>query len=192
LSLFSVKEKELEIKYALLGFLSWHPFSGYDLKKMMENSDLFYWSGNNNQIYTGLVQLHREGRVESETQPAEKTPNRKIYRITPGGLEALRQWLCSEPELPQLRKTFLIQLAWSHNLSDAALDAMLLKYENELRLKVAVLNEQQKRRTVLNPARSGREKYLWEQINDNILMSYQSDLTWAKKVRQELGESKFG
>ncbi|RPI32756.1 MAG: DUF4180 domain-containing protein, partial [Chloroflexota bacterium] len=41
----------MDIKFAILGYLSWRPFSGYDLKKLFADSAAFYWSGNNNQIY---------------------------------------------------------------------------------------------------------------------------------------------
>jgi PadR family transcriptional regulator AphA len=176
----------MEIKYVLLGFLSWQPFSGYDLKKMIENSDLYYWSGNNNQIYTGLVQLHKEGLVEAESQPSEKMPNRKLYRITPQGLKELRRWLTQEPELPQFRKTFLIQLAWSHESSSGQLDVLLARYENELSMKLMMLNEKQKRNSVLNPARNLREKYLWEKIFENYLDNYETELNWVRKIRREL------
>lgn len=176
----------MEIKYALLGFLSWQSFSGYDLKKMMEGSELFYWSGNNNQIYTGLVQLHKDGCVEAHAQPSEKMPNRKIYRITSVGLEALRQWLVSAPELPQFRKPFLIQLAWSYELHKDEIEALLAKYEYELQMRVAVLNEQQKRGVVLNPARTPRENYLWRKIFENNLRNYNAELDWVKEVRREM------
>ena len=176
----------MDIKYALLGFLSWKPLSGYDLKKMLENSELFYWSGNNNQIYTGLVQLHRDGLAASEAQPSEKMPNRKLYRITSEGLAELQRWLTTAPELPQLRKPFLIQLAWSSSLSAKEIDSLLAQYENELQMKLAILKEQQKRKTVLNPARNEREEYLWEMIFENYQSNYFQDLEWVKKVRENL------
>ena len=40
----------MTIKYAMLGFLSWRPLAGYDIKKLMVDSPVLYWSGNNNQI----------------------------------------------------------------------------------------------------------------------------------------------
>jgi PadR family transcriptional regulator, regulatory protein AphA len=176
----------VDIKYALLGFLSWQPFSGYELKKMMENSELFYWSGNNNQIYTGLVQMHRDGLVEAESQPSEKMPNRKIYRLTPAGQAELRKWLQLEPEMPQFRKPFLIQLAWSISMEPAELDAWLARYSQELQMRVIILHEQKKRGTLINPARKARESYLWQQIQANLLQFYESELAWVARLREEM------
>ena len=45
------------IDYTILGMLSWKPMTGYDMKRMMQDSPVMYWSGNNNQIYKALVQL---------------------------------------------------------------------------------------------------------------------------------------
>ncbi len=92
----------MDIKYAILGFLSWKPFTGYELKKVITEAEGFYWSGNNNQIYTSLVELHKEGLVINEVQHQERYPSRKVYSITKEGLSALRKWVLSSPELPQL------------------------------------------------------------------------------------------
>ena len=72
----------MSIKYAILGFLSWKSLSGYDLKKMFGNSVSFYWSGNNNQIYTTLDKLLKEKLVTMEIVPQESLPYKKIYTIT--------------------------------------------------------------------------------------------------------------
>ena len=67
----------MSIRHAILGFLSWQSFSGYDLKKMFSDSTALYWSGNNNQIYTTLVQLREEGLVEQEVQYQASLPAKK-------------------------------------------------------------------------------------------------------------------
>ena len=45
----------MAIEYAILGLLSWRPFSGYELRKFFSESVALYWSGNNNQVYPTLV-----------------------------------------------------------------------------------------------------------------------------------------
>ncbi len=178
----------MEVKYALLGFLSWKSFSGYDLKKMLENSELFYWSGNNNQIYTALVQLHKEGLVERESTLSEIVTSRKSYRITEAGKMELNKWAGSAPALPQTRKTFLMQLAWSKDLTSAKIKELLSKYEYELSMKALMLNEQRKRGKEVNPARDKREKWLWEKINQNLLNSYNSEIEWVRELMKGMEE----
>jgi DNA-binding PadR family transcriptional regulator len=176
----------MEIKYALLGFLSWKPFTGYELKKLLADSLVFYWSGNNNQIYTTLVEMHKEGLVTNEVQHQDRYPSRKIYSITENGLSELKKWIVTNPELPQLRKAFLIQLAWADQLEAAELDELLEKYEYEIDMQIRMLREQGRRGSIAQPARTPREKYIWEMISDNYLRSYDMELQWVQSLRRGL------
>jgi PadR family transcriptional regulator, regulatory protein AphA len=176
----------MDIKYAILGFLSWKPFTGYELKKLIVDSVGFYWSGNNNQIYTSLVQLHKEGLVTAEVQQQERYPSRKIYSITGEGLAELKKWVGASPELPQTRKSFLVQLAWADQLNAAELDDLLGKYENEINMQMLVLLEQIRRGNNINPGRTRREKYIWNMISENYICSYQTELAWVRQIRKEI------
>jgi PadR family transcriptional regulator, regulatory protein AphA len=177
----------MNIKYALLGFLSWRSFSGYDLKKLFVDSAFIYWSGNNNQIYSTLIQLHRDGLVTTEVQHQASGPSRKMYTITAEGLAELKQWVLSSPEIPQPRNLFLIQLAWADQLTPSELDALLETYENEVNMQLLMYQEQ-KRRKSINPARTPRESYLWDMIAANGVAFYKHELSWVRQLRQELAE----
>jgi PadR family transcriptional regulator AphA len=177
----------MTIKYAILGFLSWRPLTGYDLKKMFVDSVFIYWSGNNNQIYRTLVQLRQEELVTSQVEHPESGPSRKAYTITEKGMSELRQWLLSAPELPQLKNPFLIQLAWADKLEPDELDTLLEQYEHEIYTQSLMVREQ-KRRNRINPARTPRESYLWEAISDNRIDFYENELAWVRKLRKELDE----
>ena len=96
----------MEIQYTILGLLNWKPLAGYDIKKIIADSELFYWSGNNNQIYNSLVELHKQGLVSQEILLQETLPAKKIYTITPAGQAELHRWLLSEPELPEFHNLF--------------------------------------------------------------------------------------
>ena len=173
------------IRYAILGLLSWQPLSGYDLKKIISGSQVFYWSGNNNQIYKALIRLHEAGLVTRQVQQQESLPAKKIYSITQQGRAELRNWVLSTMELPELRSTFLIQLASADALNARELDALLGRYEAEIELQ---LRMQHKRSGHLAPApdRTPRQAYLWEKISENLLSTYQNQLDWVRRLRQEL------
>ncbi len=177
----------MNIKYAILGFLSWHPFTGYDLKKVFTDSEFIYWSGNNNQIYRTLMQLNREELVTNEVHHQDNYPSRKVYTITEKGLAELREWILSSPELPQLRNTFLIQLSWADQLEHSELDSLLGKYEYEIHMQL-LMRQERDRRGSANPARTPREAYLWDMIFQNWITSYENELSWVHKVRKELAE----
>ena len=189
----------MSIEHAILGLLSWRPLSGYDLKKIFEESPLLYWSGNNNEIYRTLVKLHKQGLVTREVQLQESLPARKIYSITPPGQEALRQWALSSPEPPQLRHAFLIQLVWGDTLTPAELDAQLTRYEDEVNTQLLMARTQtgppdptsgRSLSTFLNPteARSPRERFLWSRLQSYWITFYQAELDWVRTLRTGLRE----
>jgi PadR family transcriptional regulator, regulatory protein AphA len=191
-------EITMSIEFAILGLLSWRSLTGYDIKKMFAGSTALYWSGNNNQIYTALVKLHEEGLVSRETEMQEDNPPRKIYTITAKGQEELKKWLFTTPEPPQLKNSFLIQLAWTDLLNPQELDTLLGKYEAEMNMQLSMLQVQEKQGNVspsgttrdayINAAlaRTPREALLWSMIQENWISFYQNELNWVRKLRRLL------
>ena len=175
----------MDIQFAILGLLDAQPLSGYDLKKIIAESDLFYWSGNNNQIYNSLVSLHNAGLVSVETFQQESLPPRKVYSITPAGQSELRQWLLTDPEPPEIRDPFLIQLAWADQLHGDELDAILARYAEEMTVQVRMRKERMARPHA-SPSRTPRERLLWERIEEHQLSRYEQELEWVNRLRQDL------
>lgn len=188
----------MTIGYAILGLLSWRPLSGYDIKKMFTGSAVLYWSGNNNQIYTTLLKLLENELVTRQVEIQEDSPMRKIYSITPRGQEELKKWLLTEPDPPQLKNTFLIQLAWADQLSSDELDTLLTRYEDEMYMQLLMLQTQEKQKNIspdgklrdsyINAAlaRTPRETVLWSMIQENWISYYENELTWVRKLREKL------
>lgn len=88
----------MSLSHGLLGLLSYAPMTGYDLKKIFEESINFFWSAQTSQIYRELKGLEKGGFVHSTTEPSQTGPNRKIYRITEAGTKRLREWLVAMPD----------------------------------------------------------------------------------------------
>jgi PadR family transcriptional regulator, regulatory protein AphA len=178
----------MSIKFAILGILSWKASTGYELKKIFEESSFLYWSGNNNQIYKALIQLQDEELVTSEVIHQDSSPSKKIYTITEEGLRELKEWVVSSPEAPEIKKTFLVQLAWSDVLNNQELNELLLKYENEIKVQL-VIQQEKNRRALHSPNRNTRESFIWEMISENIMSTYNNELNWVRETRQKLFEN---
>lgn len=178
----------MAIRFVILGFLQREALTGYDLKKRFAASETFHWSGNNNQIYTALVQLHNEGLVSKEVQEQESGPSRKVYSITAQGQEALRHWLLTPPELPQLRHPFLAQLAWADGLTAVELDHLLAQYENEVYVKLRMAQEQAQRDARQSPPHTPRAEAIWSRISNYWVAFYQHELDWVRTLREEVVE----
>ncbi|WP_166789744.1 PadR family transcriptional regulator [Cryobacterium fucosi] len=68
------------------------------------------WSGDQSQIYRTLALLVAEGLAEVEVIAQDGRPDRRVHRITPTGLTALREWPASPlpPETPH--DAFLVRV----------------------------------------------------------------------------------
>lgn len=177
----------MSIKYVILGLLSRKPATGYELKKVIEGSPVMLCSSNNSQIYKTLGQLLSEGLVTVEASQQEASHYKKVYTITGDGLTGLKDWVLSEPEAPEFRKTFLLQLAWADRLSSEELNRLLSKYENELSIQILV-HQEKNRRNTHSPGGSPREALLWNMLSNNLISSLRSELDWVRRIRRELYE----
>lgn len=182
----------MTIDYAILGMLSWKPLTGYDMKRMIQDSPIMYWSGNNNQIYKSLVQLLEKGFVTNEVKYQESAPNKKIYSITDSGKAALKEWVLStEPEIPEIKKSFFIQLLWAGQLGTDEINELLSKYEEIINEHIAMQKEEKKRQKNF-PNRSKQEQYIWEMVYDNLRMEYESEMQWIHQFREGLEQINKG
>ncbi len=175
----------MSISHAILGILSYEPLTGYDLKKIIEESPFMHWSGNNNQIYKALVELHSKGFVTNEVHHQEGSPSKKIYTITQEGLQELKEWVLSSPEPPECKKTFLVQLAWADLLNAEDLSRLLSQYEFEVQTQI-LMHREKMRRGVFSPGRTPREALIWDMMYQNNLSSLEQEQEWLKKLRAEL------
>lgn len=180
----------MDLRAAMLGLLNQKPSSGYDLKRIMAESDLFYWSGNNNQIYRLLLELQQEGMVTCVVQPQQSLPARKVFSITEKGRAALRQNLLGAPEAPELHKNFLIQLACADDLSDGELLGLLHEYQDEIAARLNLVRGRRDR--LAKPSGpSGRTAWLQHRILDNFAASYETELKWIKQTQDGINQKEY-
>ncbi len=173
----------MSFNYTILGVLSWKPMTGYDLKKIIQKTTFMYWSGNNNQIYKGLLALQNQGMVTNEIEHREGSPSKKIYTITKKGLLEFNKWIMeSVKEPPEFKKEFLIQLALSGDLNTESIMSILSQYHESVSMKLLMETEIQ-RRQGLDVRRNKKEDYLWSMISENILTTYENELLWIEKVK---------
>ena len=116
----------MSLEYAILGFLHYHPYSGYDLKKAFDLSIRHFWPADQSQIYRTLGRLTEQGWAEVEVVEQTDRPDRKVYSITPAGRTALRSWLASTMPQHEARSAALIQVFFAGQLSD---EEILAKFE---------------------------------------------------------------
>ncbi|MGW6566218.1 PadR family transcriptional regulator [Streptomyces sp. NPDC054975] len=118
--------------WAVLGLLSFgRELSGYDLKKWADGSlRFFYWSPSFSQIYSELKRLEKAGyatsrRVAQETGSRDK----RVYRITDEGMDAVRTWARTAPvDPPVLKHGPMLRLWLGHLLEPEQMREVLARH----------------------------------------------------------------
>lgn len=130
-------------RYALLGQLSVHPASGYQLKKKIEESTAHFWSESYGQIYPELARMEEAGLLSSVEETAEGSgPGvRRVYSITEQGLAELKRWLIEPPSSDLVRDEFLLKMFFGAHLEREHVLNHLDKKIAELKMYAALLTE---------------------------------------------------
>jgi DNA-binding PadR family transcriptional regulator len=113
-------------RFAVLGVLSGGAATGYEVKKLLQETTAHFWKESYGQIYPTLEELLSEKLVAVDAR--ERTGReRKRYRILPSGEHELRSWIRhSVAELRPGRNELLLKLFFARK-SDV--DALLPQVE---------------------------------------------------------------
>ncbi|MBT2443945.1 PadR family transcriptional regulator [Streptomyces sp. CB03234] len=167
------------MRLPLLALLARGPAHGYELKQDLEQLlGAAYPPTNVGQIYVTLGRLEKSGLIEGEEIAQESRPNKKIYRLTDAGQEALRAWFEETADEPRVRDEFFMKLA--------------LAPRTGLADQIALINKQ--RREYLNTMRNlsklaateDRDNRIAHLLIEGAMLHLQADLDWLERCQEEL------
>jgi DNA-binding PadR family transcriptional regulator len=95
--------------YVILGMLSIHPMSGYDIQKAIKESVAYFWSESYGQIYPALKHLAAQRLIKARTASSGRR-ERQVYALTARGKAHLGAWLAMAPEARPPRIELLLKL----------------------------------------------------------------------------------
>ena len=177
----------MSLEYAILGFLNYHPQSGYDLKKVFDVSVQHFWSADQSQIYRTLSRLTKQGFVEVEKVRQEDRPDRKVYHITETGRAALIEWLAGPPPFSAPRSAPLIQVFFMGQIPDGEILQRFEAYAQIMRMLLdrydAVPEDIQE---ISEKVGSERERFFWLLTLENGITTMRANLEWAESVIERL------
>ena len=177
----------MSLEYAILGFLNYHPYSGYDLKKAFDVSIRHFWPADQSQIYRTLGRLMEQGWAEVEVVEQTDRPDRKVYSITPAGRVALHSWLSSPIPQQEARSAALIQVFFAGQLSD---EEILTKFEEATRAMRSLLARYQHVPEEIDEyvatIGSPREEFFWMLTLELGIKSVQTQIEWMESVMRRI------
>lgn len=177
----------MSLDYAILGFLNYHPYTGYDLKKIFDTSIRHFWPADQSQIYRTLSKLTEQGYAEMEKIPQQDRPDRKVYHITETGRVALKQWLAGPPPIGEARSAPLIQVFFMGQFSN---EEILQRFEGYAAFMRVLLDGYDQVKGQLGPYQqeipSAREHFFWLLTLENGIANMRANLEWAESVIERL------
>lgn len=85
------EDRELTtLELALVGLVAGEPRSGYDARKVFEETALGHFSASPGAIYPALRRLEKAGLLSGKVERKGTLRPRKVYRLTPQGEGALK------------------------------------------------------------------------------------------------------
>ncbi len=177
----------MSLAHAILGFLNYGPFSGYDLKKMFDVSVQHFWPADQSQIYRTLSRLEDKGWAEMEVIEQEDRPDRKEYHITKAGQEELSRWLTTPLHPREMRHPGLIQVFFAGQLSDEEILEIFERIAERLRkLLAGYAKAPQESAECRELVGSPREEFFWMLTLDWGIHAARAQLEWLEGVIQKI------
>jgi len=181
----------MSLDYAILGFLNYHPYSGYDLKKIFDTTVHHFWPADQSQIYRTLARLTKQGLVEKEKIVQADRPDRKVYHITEAGRTELLDWLSAPPPMQESRSAPLIQVFFCGQLPD---EDILAKFEYVAGLMREILKRYDRVPEQIeahaSEIASPRERYFWLLTLDLGIRTMRANLEWAESIIEQIKAGK--
>ncbi|MCP4754060.1 MAG: PadR family transcriptional regulator [Proteobacteria bacterium] len=122
----------------LLGFLLDGERTGYQIKKLMENSTNFFFNTSLGSIYPAFKKLETQGMVRMR-QKVDEGRVKKIYSITAEGKTGFHEWLEKEITLPKIRNEALLKIFFYSNLEEEVRKAQIGSLIDRTRLQIEEL-----------------------------------------------------
>lgn len=116
----------MDVKTLCLGVLSKSEASGYEIRKQFEDGCFSYFQeAGFGSIYPALKKLTDDRLVTCEQQSQDARPDKKVYRITSKGRQALFDAVNEEPAGDKVRSDFMFIAFFAELIPPRDLDRLL-------------------------------------------------------------------
>lgn len=171
----------MSVRHAILGLLAQKPRHGYELHSafsMVVGGAA--WDVKPAQIYTTLERMEESGLVETKSDLGEgREPDRRIYAITRGGREELKNWFDEGIPTEHQRDAFYVKLM-TGLVSGEADPAHIIQTQRSWLFQE--LHDATTRRDKYDPLAEMAQILLM----DKAIMHLEADLRWLDMIEMRL------
>ncbi len=176
----------MSVRHAILALLAQHPRHGYDLRAAFEalvGGDV-NWEVKPAQIYTTLERLEQAGQVECASDLGQgDEPSRRVYAITPAGMDELKEWFTSSVDAEHQRDEFFVKLM-------AGLAGGLADPSRLIQIQRSHLFKELHAATTQRDGYDPKTEMAQILLLDKTIMHLEADLRWLDITEQRLEQVK--
>jgi len=161
--------------------------TGYELKKILDDSVNFFWLAQTSQIYRELNNLEKNGCVVSEVLPSTKGPNKRRYSITQNGKDSFSNWLKEANTDEFMRNEFMLWILFSSELGSDELSLQLQiklrEYKKEYEMLMSVKEH------LLDYAKlygNESDNLRWQIVLNRGIHDVSAKISWAEETLSEI------
>lgn len=85
-------------------------YSGYQLAKAFDVGVANFWHALPQQLYLELTKLERDGLVAGRQVIQESRPNKRLFTVTPAGVDELTRWAATPSKPSFIRDDLLVKV----------------------------------------------------------------------------------
>ena len=174
----------MPVKHAILGILQEAPRHGYELKNIFDEQIGNFWNLNYGQIYTTLDRLKKEGFVSCTEEEQESRPDKKVYYISPEGVQELARWLQEPITKPRpLRDELFIKLLF---MSRENPEPVLKLIEQQTHIYMEHMRDLTEAKYRLTKNGITPENMMTDLLMDDALFHAEADVRWLRHVEAKI------
>lgn len=167
----------------ILGLLSHEALTGYDIKKKLDTSLSFFWSGSYGSIYPTLNKLSKEGLIVATDSTLKEGRAKILYSLTPEGHAFLKAWLTEPVIKDELRYETLLKLFFGGELGRVGALEHIKRFEEKIKPQYELLQ------MIVESLKAVQEEkdhvyYLLTAMFG--VETYEAYLRWCEKAKKEL------
>lgn len=170
--------------YAVLGFLSIAPMSGYEIKRLMKKSTNNFWLESDGQLYPALAKLEKEGFINYKLPLTAGVREKKIYCLTKKGQSELKKWLEQSNDIHIIRNEFILKVFFGANVSP---EIILNKMRSQLEDSTLKLTQVMQKRKLIKVKNAKSPHLIYQLFTvDYGIEILKGKITWCQNVIRTL------
>jgi DNA-binding PadR family transcriptional regulator len=163
------------LDFAILGILTDGPLHGYELKRVLADSEHGFWTVSFGSLYPALRRLEKKGFVSVGTDGG---PRRKVYQLTAEG-KAYFQELLETPGAAEEDRAFTLKLSFFRYLDPDSRIGVLERRRAHLTARLAESRKSMK--DSANRTKRRMDDYTLALINRSM-SSAEADIAWLDEL----------